>query len=231
MAVDRRAFLATGGALAAAALFPGSLLAAIEREAARSRRPNAAPGLRSWAAVRGLFDLEPGWTHMSSFFFVSHPRPVREAIEHYRKALDANPFLYLEHAMLESEEKNVQTEVRRAAAEYVGGKTEEIALMPNTTTGLALVYAGLPLKPGDEILGTTHDHYSQQESIRYTAQRSRATVRRIALYDRAAEASRDEIVARVRRNIRPARACACRCARSPTWWPRPIAGVLPATAC
>src|SRR6185295_15285980 len=87
-------------------------------------------------------------------------------------------------------------------AEYVGGKLDEIALMPNTTTGLGLVYAGLPIRAGDEILSTTHDHYSHFESIRYTTERTRATVRRIPLYDRPAEASKDEIVARVRRNIR-----------------------------
>src|SRR5262249_4173834 len=151
------AFLATGGALAAAALVPGSLLAAIERASERTRRPASLPELQSWSEVRAMFALAPGWTHMTSFYLVSHPRPVREAIDRFRKAIDDNPYLMLENSLFKSETGNLQLEVVKAAAEYVGGHPEEIALMPNTTTGLALVYAGLPLKAGDEILSTTHD--------------------------------------------------------------------------
>lgn len=203
MAISRRDFLLTGGALAATALAPGRLLAALKDSSRRAHAaaPGAAPP--TWPEVRALFALAPNWTHMSSFFFVSHPRPVRDAIEHYRRALDENPLPCIEHSLFLSETENVQLEVCRAAAAYVGGGPEEIALVPNTTTGLALVYAGLPLRPGDEILTTTHDHYSHHESIRLAAERARASVRKVALYDRAAEASRDEILARVRRAVRP----------------------------
>ena len=32
--------------------------------------------------------------------------------------------------------------------------------------GLAMVYSGLKLKPGDEVLTTEHDHYATHESLR-----------------------------------------------------------------
>ena len=35
-----------------------------------------------WATVRAEFDLSPEWLHFSQFSIVSHPRPVRAAIEY-----------------------------------------------------------------------------------------------------------------------------------------------------
>ena len=106
--------------------------------------------------------------------------------------------------MFESEAENVQRKVREDAAACLGGKQEEIALTPNTTTGLALIYHGLPLKPGDEVLATTHDHIVHHESIRLSTERNGASTRRFALFDDASTATVDGIVSRVRENIRPA---------------------------
>jgi selenocysteine lyase/cysteine desulfurase len=70
--------------------------------------------------------------------------------------------------------------------------------------GLALVYNGLRLKPGQEILTTTHDHYSHHESIRLAAAKSGTTVRQTSLYDTGAKATADEMVSRLHDAIRPA---------------------------
>ena len=41
--------------------------------------------------MRELFPLAPDWTHLASFLFVSHPKPVAEAIDKFRRKLDADP--------------------------------------------------------------------------------------------------------------------------------------------
>jgi hypothetical protein len=46
-----------------------------------------------WSWVRAQFDLKPGLLHFSQFYFVSHPRPVRQAIERYRQLIDSEPFI------------------------------------------------------------------------------------------------------------------------------------------
>src|SRR5260370_25670729 len=48
----------------------------------------------SWETVRANFNLAPDLIHMAGFFLASHPKPVRDAIEMYRRALDANPIEY-----------------------------------------------------------------------------------------------------------------------------------------
>src|SRR5262249_15040966 len=98
---------------------------------------------------------------------------------------------------------NVLLEVRRAAAKYMGANADDIALTPNTTTGLALAYPGLPPAAGDEILVTEHDHYSHHEAVRTAAARAGATWRRVALYEDASEVTTDDVVARIEHAIKP----------------------------
>jgi selenocysteine lyase/cysteine desulfurase len=162
------------------------------------------PKLDDWDAVRAQFRLSPRYRHFAGFFLASHPTPVRDAIESFRAALDDNPILTVERGMFESQIKNLLFEVRRDAANYLGGKPEEIALTPNTTTGLALVYLGLALKASDEILTTTHDHFVHHEAIRLATNISGASARKISLFDSSATATVGGIVERVRSAIRPA---------------------------
>jgi selenocysteine lyase/cysteine desulfurase len=197
MDVTRRAFLATAGAVTAGALVPGRLLAAVQKHTPPS------PDVSNWAAVKALFPLAKDKANFAGFFIASHPRPVSDAITAYRRAIDENPFLQVEHRMFESETGNALLEVCRSAAKYMGASPEEIALTQNTTTGLALVYHGLPLGTGDEILVTEHDHFSHHEAVRTAAQRAGATTRRVALYDDASKVTADDVVARIERAIKP----------------------------
>jgi selenocysteine lyase/cysteine desulfurase len=47
--------------------------------------------------------------------------------------------------------------VRRLAAEFIGADADEIAFVPNTSTGLSLVAEALPWRPGDAVLVPTPD--------------------------------------------------------------------------
>jgi isopenicillin-N epimerase len=198
MGLSRRAFFTHGTALGAAALLPGRLLAAVE-----AATP-AAPRLDNWTQVKKQFALSPEWLHFAGFFIASHPAPVRDAIEGYRRAIDDNPFLVVGQGLFESEATNLQSQVRMEAAAYLGGKPEEVAITQNTTTGLGLVYLGMPLKAGQEVLTTEHDHNAHHESIRLATERVGASFRKIALFDQASTATVDGIVGRIRAAVRPA---------------------------
>ena len=110
-----------------------------------------------WRAVRDLFPLAPDWTHLASFLLASHPKPVAEAIERFRKKLDDDP-AWIEQAAFSDSEGRPFTAVKRALAGYVGGRPEEICLTSNTTGALAMAYHGLRIREGQEILTTEHDH-------------------------------------------------------------------------
>jgi len=193
MPYSRRRFLVTGSLAAGA-------LATVKPFAAQAAAPE---DLRDWAVVRRQFDLDPAYIHLGLFYLTSHPRPVRAAIEFHRKQLDADPFRTVEQGMFESPEHNQQLRVTTAIANYIGGKPEEIALTHNTTGGLSLIYHGLPLKSGDEILTTNHDHFVHHEAIRLAVERNGASWRRVPLWDSWDNITADGIVDHIRREIRP----------------------------
>jgi isopenicillin-N epimerase len=186
--MNRRNFLFSTGVSLAAATMAAPRLEAFATIASTNEQSR-------WRTVRNQFDqLSLDYIHLSSFFIASHPRPVREAIEKHRRAIDENPFVYLEEHMFDMPAK-----IQAAVAEYVGGKPDEIAITNSTTMGLALVYHGLTIKPGQEILTTTHDHFVHHEAIRLVAARSESTVKKIALFDDIAKVSEADIVARIKK--------------------------------
>lgn len=176
----RREFL-TGAALALAA------------------RPALASDYGSgWEAVRAAFALSGDTVHMSAMLLASHPAPVRAAIERHRQALDADPVTYLNenYAKLEAA-------AAESAGRYLGVEGSEIALTDSTTMGVGLVYNGLKVEAGEEILTTAQDYYVTHEALRLAALRSGATVRKIDLYDRAFDATEDGLVAKIVEAVMP----------------------------
>jgi isopenicillin-N epimerase len=196
--LSRRKFVITASFAAGLAAVPGI--------SGVAPRPPAQRDLSDWDAVRDEFSLNREYVHASLFFLASHPRPVKEAIDELRRKIDADPFQTIEHAAFGPPEENLHLRTTSAIARYVGGSPDDIALTANTTTGLSLVYHGLPLRAGDEILTTTHDHYSHHESIRLATERNGARMRKVQLFEDhdASRVTREAIVARLREAISPA---------------------------
>ncbi|HKY70463.1 MAG TPA: aminotransferase class V-fold PLP-dependent enzyme [Nitrospira sp.] len=190
-AIDRRGFLVRSGLALGAALLSSELSPLFKPAFAESPSP------RDWQGVRDQFPLSRDLIHLAGFFLASHPAPVREAIERHRAGLDADPIGYwLAH------EKTQEAAVLQAAAGYLGVDPTEIALTDSTTMGLGLLYGGLTLNRGQEILTTTHDHYSTETSLRHRAERTGATVRRIALYTDLRRISQESLVETLVKGIR-----------------------------
>jgi selenocysteine lyase/cysteine desulfurase len=188
--MDRRQLLVrTGLALAAAGLTD-------LEQAGAAPRADAAVG---WNDVRAQFRLSPGLIHMGGLYLASHPGPVRRAIDRHRRGLDADPVGYLHR-----HGGSLEAGVLRAAGSYLGARPADIALTDSTTMGLGLLYGGLSLRPGDEVLTTTHDFFATHESLRLAAEETGAIVRRVALYRDPARATEDEIVGSLGRALTPA---------------------------
>ena len=190
-AIDRRGFLVRSGLALGAALLSSELSPPLHRALAESS------STRDWQSVRDQFPLSRDLIHLAGFFLASHPTPVREAIERHRAGLDADPIGYwLAH------EKTQEAAVLQAAAGYLSVDPTEIALTDSTTMGLGLLYGGLTLNRGQEILTTTHDHYSTETSLRHRAERTGASVRRVALYTDLRRISQESLVETLVKEIR-----------------------------
>ncbi|WP_375261929.1 aminotransferase class V-fold PLP-dependent enzyme [Palleronia sp.] len=135
---------------------------------------------------------------MSTMLITSHPAPVREAIGRHRDALDADPVAYLEENGTRLTEAS-----RAAAASYLGMHPAHVALTDSTTMGVGLIYTGLKVGPGQEVLTTDEDYYVTHESLRHLTDATGATERRISLFDDISEATDGGIVQRIVDAIRP----------------------------
>ncbi len=196
MRIDRRKFLA--GAVTTTV---GGKLALAATPAVAPPKPAttaAESDLSTWPGVRAEFLLSRDYIHMALMLLASHPRPVREAIDRHRRGLDENPVAYGMQNF-----GSLETAVRVAAADYLGAKPDDIALTGNTTTGLAMLFGGLPLKPKQEIVTTTHDHYVMHESLRLRALHTGASVRKVTLYAVPETATEAEIVANTLKAVGP----------------------------
>ncbi len=152
---------------------------------------------RDWGSVRAQFPLRRKLAQFAAFVLASHPRLVADAIAAHRTGLDADPEGYLEGRT------ERDRAARQAVAGYLGVPAGQVALTNSTTHGLGLLYTGLRLEPGDEIVTTEHDFYATHESLRLRARRTGVTVRRIPLYDDPGSASVDQIVSAVDAAIGP----------------------------
>ena len=191
MTLDRKQFLVRSGL----ALTATAGLASLDDVPVGEARDAS---LRDWAAVRRQFRLERDLVHLGAFLLASHPAPVRAAIEHHRRRLDANPVDYLHEHWAANE-----AAVLRAAATYLATSSTDIALTDSTTMGLSLLYAGLDVRAGQELLTTTHDFFVTHEALRTKASRSGATLRQVLLYDRPQDADADQIVERLAGAVTP----------------------------
>jgi isopenicillin-N epimerase len=147
---------------------------------------------RDWQRVRRDFRLDRSWIHLSAFWLSSHPRPVHNAISFFRRELDRNPVSYL----CENEE-SLDSSSRAAIARLISGEIESIALTGSTTESLFIAFSGVKLSKEDEILISTHDHYSMVKSAELLASRTGAFITKAQLYDHAQQMCQDLLVSKL----------------------------------
>lgn len=144
-----------------------------------------------WDSVRAQFPLDPTVSQFAAFVLSPHTAQVDAAGAHHRQRLAFDTELALMEGF--DQERRVQ----QAAASYAGGAPDDYALTDSTTMGLAIVYGGLSLRPGDEVLTTSHDFIATERCLDLLARRTGARVTRVALYDDPATATVDEMVDRL----------------------------------
>lgn len=216
--VTRRTFVRSSGAAASGA----ALAACTSSDSPDTPEPEPVDPT-DWQAIRGQFPLDPKLRHFAAFVLAAHPKPVAAAIEKHRRALDKDTESYL------ATSGNLEAGVRKAAAAYLGAQPLEVALTDSTTMGLGLLYGGLDLKPGQEVLTTEHDFLSTHESLRLRAAATGAKVSKVKLYDDPAAASAGDIVDRLLAGVKPAtRAVAVTWVHSSTGVRLPIAEIAAA---
>ncbi|MCU1761800.1 aminotransferase class V-fold PLP-dependent enzyme [Pseudomonas sp. 14P_8.1_Bac3] len=192
---DRRTFLKQAGLFAATL----PLTAGLHNVASATA---LAPLPRDkWAQLRLLFDQDPDYLHFSNFLITSHPKPIRDAIDLHRAALDKNPGLAMDWDLGVIEQR--EEEVRLWAGRYLKADARQIALTGSTTEGLSMIYGGVHVRPDQEILTTDHEHYATHTILALRNERDGTRVRKIALFKDPQTLTEAEILNNIDRSIKP----------------------------
>ncbi|WP_188193910.1 aminotransferase class V-fold PLP-dependent enzyme [Nonomuraea sp. SYSU D8015] len=188
MRLNRRALLGTGVLAGVAACTPVPAT-----PAPTPKKTTFDP--TDWVSVRAQFMLDPAYAQFAAFVLAPAPAAVREAIGKHRDGLDADPEY--------TPPGNPDQGIREVAAHYLGGRPGDVALTDSTTMGLGLLYSGLRLRPGQDVLTTEHDFLATHEGLRLLTERTGAKVRRVRLYDDPAKASADRMVSAIKDGLGP----------------------------
>ncbi|MER7349855.1 aminotransferase class V-fold PLP-dependent enzyme [Streptomyces aurantiacus] len=199
--MSRRHLLAgpVGAAAAMAALGPS---AGPGRSGAAGEARVVVDGRPDWGEVRAQFRMEPGWVNLAMFYLASHPRVVREAVDHLCRQIDANPLSVAEGLSL-ADGPTGWPRVRAALADYLGARPEQLAMTASTTVGLGVVYNGVRTRPGQEFVLSDNDHFTHVEAARLAADKHGAGVRVCSWFHDPAQATAEEITRAIRNQIRP----------------------------
>ena len=99
-----------------------------------------------WSVVRDQFPLSHDRIYLNNGTIGPSPYPVSESVKKSMEELDI------------SGEYSGWDTVRPKLAKFVNVDESEISLTHNVTEGINIIAGGLPLKRGDEVIMTTHEH-------------------------------------------------------------------------
>lgn len=149
METKRRTFLKQLSSLTiASAVLPYAMpsTATASESGFNSLLPPYNEGEHFWKFVRDQFPLKKSRVYFNNGTMGPSPYPVIEMIK--KSLIEANT----------EGEYAVHEVTREKLAEFLNVKTSEISLTHNTTEGLNIIALGLPLKKGDEVIMTSHEH-------------------------------------------------------------------------
>ncbi len=145
MKFDRRNFIRSATALAALTLVEVDALAAAHK-LKNDGKDIADDDEAYWKNVRQLFPLSKDFTYLNNGTFGPSPYPVIDAMR--TAQMDAD---------MSGNYGSYDTTPPKLA-KFVGADHDEIALTHNVTEGINIACWGVPLKKGDEVILTTHEH-------------------------------------------------------------------------
>lgn len=123
------------------------------------------------AAIRHEWDLDPDYLTLNHGSYGATPRVVLAEQERWRRRMESQPtrFFFLE----------LPGALREAAgrlAGFLGATAEDVAFVPNATTGCNAVLRSLGLQAGDEVVHVSHVYNAVRNTIVHLAEQAGARI-------------------------------------------------------
>ena len=167
--MNRKAFLRSMAAVAGSLAIPGSARAA---DFGAALQEAAAGGDAAfWKLIRDEFVLDPAWSYLNFGGLGTCPMPVLNAMWEWTRTEERAPSAGHDEALWWS--------VKERLARLLGPRCrkEDLALIGCATEGVNAIINGLPLKKGDEVITSTHEHVAVNVGLLNRMQRDGIVIR------------------------------------------------------
>ncbi|WNG20084.1 aminotransferase class V-fold PLP-dependent enzyme [Cystobacter fuscus] len=115
--------------------------------------------------LRAHWALDPETLFLNHGSFGACPTRVLEEQSRLRARLEANPVRFLHR-----EWPDLADAARGALADFLDANPDDLAFVPNATTGVNTVLRSLRFAPGDELLTTDHEYNASRNALDFVAQ-------------------------------------------------------------
>ncbi len=123
-----------------------------------------------WSMIQQAYTVNPNIINLNNGGVSPAPRVVQEALTRYNAYCNEAPSYFMWRILDQGREP-----LRQKLAQLAGCQAEEIAINRNATEALNTVIYGLPLKKGDEVIGTYQDYPNMVQAWRQRAAREGIT--------------------------------------------------------
>ena len=177
---DRRSFLKTAlaGAFSANSLFQQAHAADWHAASAAASRPDAGAVSQNedyWAVIQRAYSVSPQIINLNNGGVSPAPIVVQQAVERYNQMTNEGPSYFMWQILDQGREP-----LRQKLAHLAGTSPEEIAINRNSTEALNTIIYGIPLKAGDEVVGSRQDYPNMMNAYRQRAERDGIVYKQIS---------------------------------------------------
>jgi isopenicillin-N epimerase len=151
--------------------------------------PRGSPAASQWT-------LDPDVVFLNHGSFGACPTPVREAQRRWQDRLERQPVRFL-HRELEGH----LDAARAVLGQFLGASPDDLALVPNATTGVNVILRSLAFSAGDELVVTDHGYNACRNVAEHVL--ARAGGRLVVAAVPLPIASPDQVVAAVLAQVTP----------------------------
>lgn len=124
-----------------------------------------------WKLVRDQFVLDPDWSYLNFGGLGSCPLPVLNSFNEWTRSEERAPNAGHDGARW--------TAVKEKLAKLLGPscRKEDLGLISCATEGVNVIASGLPLKRGDEVITSRHEHVALNTALLHRAQQDGIVIR------------------------------------------------------
>jgi isopenicillin-N epimerase len=133
--------------------------------------PAPAPAPAPAADLARHWNLDPNVTFLNHGSFGACPKAVLDAQNRWRERLEREPVSFMIREL-----EGLLAGPRNHLAKLVNADPEDLAFVPNATTGVNTVLRSLRFAPGDELLTTDHAYGACRNALDFAAEQSGARV-------------------------------------------------------